>query len=420
MNRSQILAVAGAITILLLLFFFAETRDPSIPDAEITGEVNHSTSDHQDRPDFTLDDYKARVSEDLAPATVNAIAYWEDELRSLDDSVKLAAIDSLLHIYSRENLAVLRAYHFMDRAELTGSLADWSLAGDLHLQLLVLPDLPQDIKVYFYQNAVSSYNEVLALEPDQVNAKLKLAKAHVSMDGMEVMNGVQLLLGILEDNPENLDAYLLLAENGLRSGQFEKAAGRIHSAMEIEPRFAGQVYGLAEVGSILSEVMYDQGSTVSSDSLLSSMYDYAVYYSAQTPKDSVKDGLNQMVVTIARSYLKREDQSVMNGVQMLLAEAEKNPGNLPVQLELIRQAIRSEQYEKAGSRLEIVVSLPTSNRDAYYLEIADLLLQVVDYRFSQGNEDESVRLLELLKGISGEAEKETLNEAINEIKNKKE
>lgn len=405
---------------LLLLFFFAETRDPSIPDAEITGEVEHTIADHQERPAFTLEDYKARVFEDVDPATLNRIAYWEDEIRSLDDSIRLAAIDSLIYIYSRENLAVLRAKYFMDRAEITESSQDWSLAGDLHLQLLVLPELPQDIKMYFYTNAVESYDQVLNLNPGQVSTQLKLAKAHVSMDGMQVMNGVQLLLGILEDDSTNLDAYLLLAENGLRSGQFEKAKGRIQSALQVEPVFAGQVQGLADVGTILAEVLYDEGSVVSADSLLNGLRDYAVNFRDVVEKDSLKSALNNMIVSVSRSYLKREDQSVMNGVQMLLTEAEKNPGNVPVQLELIRQAIRSGQYEKAIGRLEIVVSLPTSNREAYYLEIADLLLQVVDHQFSLGNEDESIRLLELLKGISGEGEKATLEEAINEIKNKKE
>lgn len=420
MNKSQIIAVAVAAIALLLLFFFAETSDPDIPDAEITGEVDH-TDGHSPATakTFELEDYRARVLEDVSDETVEEVLYWEGEMQSLRDSIRLAAIDSLIFIYSRENIPVLRAKLFMDRAEITRSVRDWTVAGDLHLQLLVLPDIPSSIKMYFYSKAETSYQEVIKLKPGDEATELKLAKVYVSMDGMQVMNGVQLLLGILEKDSSNIDAYLLLAENGLRSGQFDKATGRVESALNIRPRFAGQVMGLSEIGTLLSRIQYDQGQIAAADSMNAQLVQYVDRVrNMGISNDSLSRALDMMLVDVASVYLERQDNSVMQGIQILLKETEAKPDNYPAQLELIRQSLRSGQYEKAASRIEIVVSSqPDISED--YLELADLSLQLVDYYYSQDNPDESIRILEMLKMVSGENEKVTLNKAIEEIKNKK-
>lgn len=420
MNKAQIIAVAVAALTLLLLFFFAETSDPDIPNAVITGEVEHTNSHSPvNAKEFKLEDYRARVLEDLSPETVAEIVYWEGAMQSLSDSVRLAAIDSLIFLYSRENIPVLRAKLFMDRAEMSRSLRDWTVAGDLHLQLLVLPDLPASIKSYFYTKAEASYQQVLKLKPEDEATELKLAKVYVSKDGMQVMSGVQMLLGILERDPENIDAYLLLAENGLRSGQFDKAKGRIDAALAIEPAFAGQVLGLSEIGTLLSRILYDQGNIAEADSTNKALVNYVYDFRASTQaNDSLSRALDQMLVNVASVYLERQDNSVMQGVQILLGEVQSRPDNYPAQLELVRQSLRSGQYEKAVSRIEIVVSSqPDISED--YLELADLSLQLVDHYYSQNNPDESIRILEMLKSVSGEDEKITLNNAIEEIKNKK-
>lgn len=416
MGRKQLIAVAVSVVALLLLFFFAETSDPSIPDAEISGEVGHSDSHNHNEIQFSLDDYKSRVFADLDPFLIKEIQFWEDEMRSLDDSIRLSAIDSLIFIYSEQNIPVLRAKMFMERAEMSALFRDWSIAGDIFLQLLVIPDLPPDILRYFYSNAVFAYQEALNIQPEDERTELKLAKTYVSMDGMEVMNGVQLLLSMLERDSNNVDAYLLLAENGLRSGQFDKAEGRINSAMNCAEFEPGQVYGIGEVGTILAGINFDQGAVASSDSLLNHLYDFALEQRALATSDSMVTACDLLIIGVSRAYLDRTDQSVMNGIQILLAEVDSRPDNFSAQLELIRQGIRSQQFENAVSRLEIVVSLQTVNSESY-LETADLTLQLVDYFYSQANKEEALRLLELLKTISNDSEKATLDQAIVDIKN---
>ncbi|MGN6477045.1 MAG: tetratricopeptide repeat protein, partial [Flavipsychrobacter sp.] len=75
--------------------------------------------------------------------------------------------------------------------------------------------------------------------------KMALAAAYIEGAG-ETMQGVQLLLGIIREKPDNIPANLMLGRLAIQSGQFDKAVQRFETVLKQEPENTEAMYFLAE------------------------------------------------------------------------------------------------------------------------------------------------------------------------------
>ena len=96
-----------------------------------------------------------------------------------------------------------------------------SVALGLIVLFLLLPIQPK--------SAIDKANSPVA---DSV----KIQQAIQLVNGPKPMEGIQMLLSMVEENPNNVEAHFVLGEFAIRSGQMEKAVARFNTIIELQPQ----------------------------------------------------------------------------------------------------------------------------------------------------------------------------------------
>ncbi len=82
--------------------------------------------------------------------------------------------------------------------------------------------------------AMNAYNKALEINANSLDAKTGLGIAYVK--GTESpMQGIQLLLGVVKEDPRNVKANMNLGLFSMKSGQFQKAVDRFKTVIDVKP-----------------------------------------------------------------------------------------------------------------------------------------------------------------------------------------
>ena len=178
-----------------------------------------------------------QVSES-AKQTINAslaaeITTLETALKNADEPSKLALYKQLAQKWDDVNVAIPSAFYKELVAQTESSYENWVLAGD---QLTTAYQTTQDStsQPTLVQKAITAYQTALKLNPASLNAKTGLGSAYVSGTA-NPMQGIQLLLEVVKEDPKNVKANTNLGLFSMRSGQFDKAVARFKTVIEQKP-----------------------------------------------------------------------------------------------------------------------------------------------------------------------------------------
>jgi len=69
-----------------------------------------------------------------------------------------------------------------------------------------------------------------------ISDSVKIQQAIELVNGPQPMQGIQMLLSMVEENPKNVEAHFVLGEFAIRSGQMEKAVARFNTIIELQPQ----------------------------------------------------------------------------------------------------------------------------------------------------------------------------------------
>ena len=178
-----------------------------------------------------------QVSE-TAKQTINAslaaeITTLETALKNADEPSKLALYKQLAQKWDDVNVAIPSAFYKELVAQTESSYENWVLAGD---QLTTAYQTTQDStsQPTLVQKAITAYQTALKLNPASLNAKTGLGSAYDSGTA-NPMQGIQLLLEVVKEDPKNVKANTNLGLFSMRSGQFDKAVTRFKTVIEQKP-----------------------------------------------------------------------------------------------------------------------------------------------------------------------------------------
>ena len=173
-----------------------------------------------------------------AKQTINAslaaeITTLETALKNADEPSKLALYKQLAQKWDDVNVAIPSAFYKELVAQTESSYENWVLAGD---QLTTAYQTTQDStsQPTLVQKAITAYQTALKLNPASLNAKTGLGSAYVSGTA-NPMQGIQLLLEVVKEDPKNVKANTNLGLFSMRSGQFDKAVTRFKTVIEQKP-----------------------------------------------------------------------------------------------------------------------------------------------------------------------------------------
>lgn len=176
----------------------------------------------------------ATVSKEMISANLAAdISNLEKALKNSSGDEAIALQKQLAQKWDDVNQPAAAAFSYEAIAEAEKTYKAWLLAGDK------FTDGYQNYRdttatAGLLNKAINAYNKALALEPKSLDAQTGLGVAYVT-GTQNPMQGIQLLLGVVKEEPKNLKANMNLGMFSMKSGQFQKAIERFKTVIEVNP-----------------------------------------------------------------------------------------------------------------------------------------------------------------------------------------
>ncbi|MDQ3193348.1 MAG: tetratricopeptide repeat protein [Bacteroidota bacterium] len=231
MNKIQLIVLSGAILIFVLIFF-APKSNPFGKEEKVA-VVDHDLETH-------FADFKEDLQADQREMTVAL----EQSLSIAKGENRLVVLDSLVHLWELNKNPAAAAIYALQKAEIASSLENWLGAAERFFYAARFAD--NHLKHHVYNQAIRSYEEVLKLQPENVDAKINLAVCYVE-NSVDPMKGIGLLREVLANDSLNVKAHLNLGYFSVKSGQFDKAIERFEKVIEINPDYVEAYLYLGDV-----------------------------------------------------------------------------------------------------------------------------------------------------------------------------
>ncbi len=169
----------------------------------------------------------------LTPAQTDRLAALRASLvQATGAAAQRAALDSLLAAYRAVNLYDSAAYQAGQFADAAPTLANLTLAGDSYYEAFTFA-MNTDKSKTLSQQAQAYYKKVLEKDPSRPDVRVKLGMTYVASPNP--MEGIKIIRGVLEEDPDNQFALLNLGLLSMQSGQFDKAQARFEQLLKLNP-----------------------------------------------------------------------------------------------------------------------------------------------------------------------------------------
>lgn len=248
MRPVHYISIAAAIALTALLYWGGNTTPPAKtggaalqqPPQMIGGAPGPNTV----KP-ASFDSLLAASRKQLPKTAADSVETIENELQATRDSSRMASVFiRLAHVWEVNNQAPVAAYFGAQAAKLENSEKKLNFAGQFFLDLMH-EDTSSAMHMWEAQEAVDCFKRSLAVNPNSDSTKMALAAGYIEGTG-ETMQGVQLLLGITREKPDNVPANMMLGKLAIQSGQYDKAQKRFEEILKLQPKNAEAMYFLAE------------------------------------------------------------------------------------------------------------------------------------------------------------------------------
>jgi tetratricopeptide (TPR) repeat protein len=189
----------------------------------------------------------------IGPALSAQVTILEGQLKNVGEAAKLDLQKELAKKWDDVNQPAPAAFYYQDVARAENTFGDWLAAGN-HFNDAYKFTQDTLVQPFFVVNAIADFKNAVKLKPNDLDAKTGLGVAFVNQtslgmtdaDGGSPMQGIMLLLDVVKQDPKNWNANLSLGVFAMKSGQFQKAAQRFKTIIEIRPNELEPYYYLAE------------------------------------------------------------------------------------------------------------------------------------------------------------------------------
>ena len=225
MSKYQIILIIVGVALIGLLF--------SLPKSIVTNKKQKIGNGEEPQPSSTV---HANATDSLHAISEEGISKIRDFQKSLalskNNEEKIRYADSLSLVYRRNNRFDSAAYFKELIAELSPKEENLENAADMYSEAANFSIDPKKVKD-LSDKARVYYEKVLAGQPENLNAKSKLAMTYVSTE--TPMKGIAMLREVVEKDPDNEMANFNLGILSIQSRQYEKAVPRFEKIIERNP-----------------------------------------------------------------------------------------------------------------------------------------------------------------------------------------
>lgn len=181
---------------------------------------------------FSREGVLAVAKQNVSPSLLSDIEKIENDLKKASANEVIALQEQLAKKWDDVNQPAASAFAYEAIAEKNPSYENWLLAGDRFTE--GYQNFPDTTSVRgLTEKAIHAYNQALELNAESLDAQTGLGVAYVTGTN-NPMQGIQMLLKVVEKDPKNLKANMSLGLFSMKSGQFNKAVERFKTVIEIK------------------------------------------------------------------------------------------------------------------------------------------------------------------------------------------
>ena len=239
MYKKQIVVVVIVFAIMSYLFF--QPVKGLIKPKETQGHVN--PVEQQARPviNVTVDMVSAAGKIAIGPALSEQVSGTERQLKNApDDAAKLSLQKKLAKQWDDVNQPAPAAFYYQAIARQENTFDAWLMAGSRFNDAFnaVQDTLAQPA---FVNDAIECYQNAVKLQPNNLDAKTGLGVAYVNQFSLGTgqdggpPKGVMMLLDVVRQDPNNINANFNLGKFAVNSRQYDKAVQRFKTVIAQKP-----------------------------------------------------------------------------------------------------------------------------------------------------------------------------------------
>lgn len=228
-NKYKGIAIAVAALLFCIIYFgfsLTDKKKKSQLDKErvLVSEVTG--------PENLLKEAKAGISSDTLSliGSVEHLTEGKDTIAIIDNLKRLSGI-----YYSQKRYG-LAGYYAQSVAGLEKTAQAWSIAGTTFATGVKL--LPEGTEKEFCTGrAIKAFEHAISLQPDVTAHRMNLASVYADVPPKDnPMKGIQMLLEMNKNEPENIAVMNLLGQLAIKTGQFDKAITRLEKSYQLDPK----------------------------------------------------------------------------------------------------------------------------------------------------------------------------------------
>jgi cytochrome c-type biogenesis protein CcmH/NrfG len=229
---------------LLILIYLQPIKNP---------ELNKLNRESTLPGEFSFEEYREGRFENLNDSTLAKIADIQANISNTGYPESKALKDSLVKIYAELDELALAAELQATLASKTQTESDWLAAAELYRIVFLRQQNRHAFYFYLQSKFKESLEEALKINPDNLDTKVDLAGLLMEEDA-NVMAGVEILLDVVEKEPQNIEANLLLGRFGIVSGQYDRAVMRLETVISQDPTNSEAYFFLGEAYNALGKI----------------------------------------------------------------------------------------------------------------------------------------------------------------------
>lgn len=249
MRQVHYITIVVAIILIALLYWGGNTVPPAKKPAVTPMQQAAANGAGSQGPNTmkaaSFDSILTASRKQLPKTVADSVLFIENELAAIRDSSRMAVVFTKLSgVWERNKQYPVGVFYRAMAAKLESSEKKLTFAAQLFLELLE-HEGNRAIQLWEASEAISCLE--LSLKIDSTNEEAKLAMASAYIQGTEQpMVGVQMLLAITREKPDDVPANMLLGRMSIQSGQYEKAIKRFETVLKTEPNNKEALYFLAQ------------------------------------------------------------------------------------------------------------------------------------------------------------------------------
>jgi|NOAtaT_6_FD_contig_121_260974_length_2417_multi_5_in_0_out_0_2 predicted Zn-dependent protease len=226
MTRTQIFVIVGSVVLALSLYIGCETTPEKFRKLEKSRVLSVEETDIE----LLKQEAKAKCS----AAQVAQLELLEKALgMASSDTARLARLQQLSGAWFDVGSYAVAGHYAQIIAEQAPDGARWGIAGATYAIGLQRAE-SDNLKAFCAKRALGAFENAVSLDPAEVSHKINLALVYTERPPQEnPMKGIQMLLQLQQEYPENAGVYYQLGRLAIQTGQYEKAVERLEKAIAL-------------------------------------------------------------------------------------------------------------------------------------------------------------------------------------------